>query len=64
MVPSAAAAVTPPHQVVAVVPAKRLAFAKSRIALPPDQQRELALAFAVDTISSLSGSPLITGGLS
>lgn len=47
------------HQVTAVVPVKRLAFAKSRLAVPADQREALALAFALDTISSLSGSPLV-----
>jgi 2-phospho-L-lactate guanylyltransferase len=48
-----------PSQVTAVVPVKPLALAKSRLALPADQRRALALAFAVDTISALVGSPLV-----
>lgn len=47
------------HQVTAVVPVKRLAFAKSRLAVRADQREALALAFALDTISALSGSPLV-----
>ena len=47
----------------AVVPVKPLALAKSRLALPADQRRALALAFALDTISALSGSPLVAGVL-
>lgn len=49
------------QQVTAVVPVKPLALAKSRLALPPARRRQLALAFAVDTISSLSASPLVSG---
>lgn len=45
--------------VTAVVPVKRLACAKSRLGVPEDQRKALALAFALDTISSLSGSPLV-----
>lgn len=47
--------------VTAVVPVKRLAAAKSRLALPPDQRRALAFAFAVDTVTALSASPLVAG---
>lgn len=47
------------HRVTAVVPVKRLASAKSRLAVRQDQRKALALAFAVDTISSLSDSPLV-----
>jgi 2-phospho-L-lactate/phosphoenolpyruvate guanylyltransferase len=47
--------------VTAVVPVKRLAAAKSRLALPPAQRRALALAFAVDTVTALSASPLVAG---
>lgn len=49
------------HRVTAVVPVKRLALAKSRLALPSGERQALALAFALDTISSLSGSPLVAG---
>lgn len=49
------------HQVTAVVPVKPLALAKTRLALPRAQRRRLALAFAVDTISSLSASRLVSG---
>lgn len=49
------------HAVIAVVPVKRLALAKSRLALPVDQRRALVLAFAVDTVAALAGSPLVTG---
>ena len=52
-----------PYQVTAVVPVKPLVLAKSRLALPADQRRALALAFALDTISALSGSPLVAGVL-
>jgi 2-phospho-L-lactate guanylyltransferase len=41
--------------VTAVVPVKRLDAAKSRLALPPAQRQELALAFAVDTVEALVG---------
>lgn len=51
------------YEVTAVVPVKRLARAKSRLALPPDQREALALAFALDTISALSESPLVSGVL-
>lgn len=42
-----------PPRVTAVVPVKRLDAAKSRLALPPGARRELALAFAVDTVEAL-----------
>lgn len=51
------------HRVTAVVPVKRLAFAKSRLAVPADQRRALVLAFALDTISALADSPLVAGVL-
>lgn len=44
-----------------MVPVKPLAYAKSRLALAPDQRQQLALAFAVDTISSLSECALVCG---
>lgn len=52
-----------PHRVTAVVPVKQLALAKSRLAVPADQRQVLALAFAVDTISSMCASPLVAGVL-
>lgn len=61
MVPNVSAAAATTHPVLVVVPVKPLAFAKSRLALPPDQRRELALAFAMDTISALCGSQLVVG---
>lgn len=45
--------------VVAVVPVKHLRGAKSRLALPVGERRALALAFAVDTVAALTGSPLV-----
>lgn len=51
----------PPQRFTAVVPVKPLALAKSRLDLPADQRRSLALAFAVDTIIALRGSPLVAG---
>lgn len=56
---AAAEAALRQHQVTAVVPVKRLAFAKSRLAVPAEQRQALALAFALDTITSLSDSPLV-----
>ncbi len=47
----------PAYAVTAVVPVKLLALAKSRLALPLEQRRALALAFALDTVAALSGSP-------
>lgn len=47
------------HRVTAVVPVKRLASAKSRLAVPENDRQALALAFAVDTISSLLDSALV-----
>lgn len=61
------ATLTPPrwhaHRVTVVVPVKPLALAKSRLAVPADRRRALALAFAVDTVTSLSCSPLVAGVL-
>lgn len=51
------------YPVTAVVPVKPLVRAKSRLALPADERRALALAFALDTIAALSGSPLVAGVL-
>ncbi|KQX69793.1 2-phospho-L-lactate guanylyltransferase [Angustibacter sp. Root456] len=51
------------HRVTAVVPVKPLALAKSRLALAPAQRQSLALAFAVDTVCALTGSPLVAGVL-
>lgn len=51
------------YQVTAVVPVKPLVRAKSRLARPTDERRALALAFALDTISALSRSPLVAGVL-
>lgn len=48
-----------PCRVTAVVPVKRLASAKSRLRVPAEQRQALVLAFAMDTISALSGSPLV-----
>ena len=45
------------YDVTAVVPVKPLARAKSRLALPVEQRRALALAFALDTVAALRGSP-------
>lgn len=47
------------YAVTAVVPVKPLALAKSRLALPVEQRRALALAFALDTVAALSGSPCV-----
>jgi 2-phospho-L-lactate guanylyltransferase len=46
-------------RVAAVVPVKPLASAKSRLALDDDERADLALAFAVDTVSALSASDRI-----
>ncbi|MDQ1629051.1 MAG: 2-phospho-L-lactate/phosphoenolpyruvate guanylyltransferase [Actinomycetota bacterium] len=48
-------------RVVAVVPIKPLPLAKSRLALPAEDRQALALAFALDTITSLAGSRLVAG---
>ena len=47
--------------VTAVVPVKRLAAAKPRLALPPAHRRARALAFAGDTVTALAASPLVAG---
>ena len=47
------------YAVTAVVPVKPLALAKSRLALPVEQRWALALAFALDTVAALSGSPCV-----
>jgi len=49
--------------VVAVVPVKRLAAAKSRLRLPADQRTSLALAFALDTLDALAASPVVAATL-
>jgi 2-phospho-L-lactate guanylyltransferase len=46
--------------VTAVVPVKRLAAAKSRLVLPVDRRRALALAFAADTVAVVCASPLVS----
>lgn len=46
----------PGYAVTAVVPVKPLGAAKSRLALPLEQRRALALAFALDTVAALAGS--------
>ncbi|UFN42965.1 NTP transferase domain-containing protein [Nocardioides okcheonensis] len=40
----------------AVVPVKRLDLAKSRLALADEHRRDLALAFALDTVAALAAS--------
>jgi len=57
-VPSEAEAPTAKYQVTAVVLVRPLSLAKSRLALGAEQRRTLALAFALDAIASLFGSPL------
>ena len=49
--------------VVAVVPIKALALAKSRLTLPDGQRRALTVGFALDTIAALLRSPLVLGVL-
>lgn len=49
------------HPVTAVVPVKPLPWAKSRLALPGELRRALALAFALDTVATLSRSLSVTG---
>lgn len=44
-----------------MVPIKPLALAKSRLALPREKRRGLALAFALDTITALTASRWIAG---
>ncbi|MGA8046314.1 MAG: 2-phospho-L-lactate guanylyltransferase, partial [Dermatophilaceae bacterium] len=50
-------------RVVAVVPVKRLAAAKSRVRLPADQRETLAFAFALDTLDALTASPVVAATL-
>lgn len=52
-----------PYLVTAVVPVKTLTLAKTRLALPAEQRTELALAFALDTISALLRNPGVSGVL-
>ncbi len=49
-----------PPQVTAVVPVKALDLAKSRLALPQPDRRELALAFATDTLAALLDCPEVS----
>ncbi len=42
-----------------VVPVKAVQTAKSRLSLPPDVRRDLALAFAVDTVTAALASPYV-----
>jgi 2-phospho-L-lactate guanylyltransferase len=51
------------YRVTAVIPVKPLARAKSRLDLPAEQRRSLALAFALDTVAAVSRSPLVAGVL-
>jgi 2-phospho-L-lactate guanylyltransferase len=44
---------------VAIVPVKRLAQAKTRLALPPRMRRTFAMAFALDTITAVSACPAV-----
>jgi 2-phospho-L-lactate guanylyltransferase len=53
---------TPPL-VTAIVPVKPLGLAKSRLTLPTGPRRDLALAFALDTISALKSSPVVAAVL-
>ncbi|MGD9954722.1 MAG: 2-phospho-L-lactate guanylyltransferase [Candidatus Nanopelagicales bacterium] len=46
-------------EVVAVVPVKPLANAKSRLAVDDDERADLALAFALDAVGALVGCPLV-----
>ena len=50
-----------PYRMTAVVPVKSLTMAKTRLALPAEQRKALALAFALDTISALLDSPVVSG---
>lgn len=54
---------TPCFPVTAVVPVKSLGQAKSRLALPTEHRQALALAFALDTVAALTGSPWVAGVL-
>ncbi len=51
------------RSVTAIVPVKLLAQAKTRLGLPIVRRQELALAFALDTVAALCGSPLVSGVL-
>ncbi len=44
-----------------VVPLKGLAYAKSRLALPPRLRAEAARAMALDTVAAAGGCPLVAG---
>lgn len=46
-----------------VVPVKSLTLAKSRLAVPANWRRDLALAFALDTVAAICSSPLVVGVL-
>lgn len=50
-------------RVVAVVPVKPLALAKSRLALPDVHRQALALAFAIDTVAALARTTYVVGVL-
>lgn len=49
--------------VTAVVPVKPLGLAKSRLALPAEHRRALALAFALDTVVALAQTAYVVGVL-
>ncbi len=51
------------YDVTAVVPVKPLSLAKTRLTLPDDEREALALAFAVDTVTAVAGSPRVAGVL-
>lgn len=53
----------PCFSVTAVVPVKPLALAKSRLALPAEHRRALALAFALDTVAALAETSYVVGVL-
>lgn len=53
----------PSFPVTAVVPVKQLGLAKSRLALPAEHRRALALAFALDTVAALAGTSYVVGVL-
>lgn len=42
-----------------VVPVKRLELAKTRLAVPPDVRRELALAMAMDSVAACLSTPTV-----
>ena len=46
-----------------VVPVKRLELAKSRLAVPPQLRRELALAMAMDTVAACLSTPTVAAVL-